>query len=160
MAWASVTWQRSRPEGENPSSLMPGIQDAMPEHAPRVRDEAGLSAGLEKLSGLKIRAEACGTGGGTSRAFNPGWHTAYDLRSLVVNAEALLRSALMRKESRGAHARSDYPSSDDQLAAVNYIVEKGSGDMQVRPEARTPMPGYLADAVQRSYARYTPEETE
>jgi succinate dehydrogenase / fumarate reductase flavoprotein subunit len=149
-----------RPAGENPYKLMAEIQDVMSEHAPIVRDEAGLSAGLAKLSGLKVRAEVCGTGGGTSLAFNPGWHTAYDLRSLVVNAEALLRSALMRKESRGAHARSDYPSSDDQLVAVNYVVEKGSDDMQVRPEPRPPMPGYLADAVQRSYARYTPEETE
>jgi succinate dehydrogenase / fumarate reductase flavoprotein subunit len=159
-AVATLMAPLDRPAGENPYKLMAEIQDVMSEHAPIVRDEAGLSAGLAKLSGLKVRAEVCGTGGGTSLAFNPGWHTACDLRSLVVNAEALLRSALMRKESRGAHARSDYPSSDDQLVAVNYVVEKGSDDMQVRPEPRPPMPGYLADAVQRSYARYTPEETE
>jgi succinate dehydrogenase / fumarate reductase flavoprotein subunit len=159
-AVATLMAPLDRPAGENPYQLMAEIQDVMSEHAPIVRDEAGLSAGLAKLSGLKVRAGVCGTGGGTSLAFNPGWHTAYDLRSLVVNAEALLRSALMRKESRGAHARSDYPSSDDQLVAVNYVVEKGSDDMQVRPEPRPPMPGYLADAVQRSYARYTPEETE
>jgi succinate dehydrogenase / fumarate reductase flavoprotein subunit len=159
-AVATLMAPLDRPAGENPYKLMVEIQDVMSEHAPIVRDEAGLSAGLAKLNELKVRAEVCGTGGGTSLAFNPGWHTAYDLRSLLVNAEALLRSALMRKESRGAHARSDYPSSDDQLVAVNYVVEKGTDDMKVRPEPRPPMPGYLADAVQRSYARYTPEETE
>jgi succinate dehydrogenase / fumarate reductase flavoprotein subunit len=149
-----------RPEGENPFTLMAEIQDVMSEHAPIVRDEAGLTAGLQKISGLKARAEACGTGGGGTLAFNPGWHTAYDLHSLLVNAEALLRSALIRKESRGAHARADYPMSDDQLAAMNYVVEKTPGGMQVKPEPRLPMPGYLADAVERSHARYTPEETE
>jgi succinate dehydrogenase / fumarate reductase flavoprotein subunit len=132
----------------------------MSEYAPIVRDAAGLTAGLEKIGDLKPRAKASGTGGGSSLAFNPGWHTAYDLRSLLVNAEALLRSALVRKESRGAHARSDYPKPDDQLVALNFVVEKTSQGMQVRPEQRPPMPAYLADAVQRSYARYTPEETE
>ena len=149
-----------RPEGENPYRLMAEIQDVMSEHAPIVRDESGMTSGLEKIDGLKVRAPKCGTGGGSSLAFNPGWHTAYDLRSLLVNAEALLRSALIRKESRGAHARSDYAKSDDQLVAVNYVAEKTSEGMHVRPEPRPPMPGYLADAVQRSYARYTPEETE
>jgi succinate dehydrogenase / fumarate reductase flavoprotein subunit len=159
-AIATLMAPLDRPEGENPYKLMGEIQDVMSEHAPIVRDEAGLAAGLDKIGGLKARAQTCGTGGGTSLAFNPGWHTAYDLRSLLVNAEALVRSALIRKESRGAHARSDYPKTDDQLAAVNYVVEKTPQDMQVRPEKRLPMPGYLADAVQRSYALYTPEETE
>jgi succinate dehydrogenase / fumarate reductase flavoprotein subunit len=149
-----------RPEGENPYRVMAEIQDVMSEHAPIVRDEAGLTAGLEKIGGLEMRAERCGTGGGSSLAFNPGWHTAYDLRSLLVNAEALLRSALTRKESRGAHARSDYSKTDDHLTSVNYVVEKTPQGMHVRPEQRAPMPRYLADAVQHSYARYTPEETE
>ena len=159
-AIATLMAPRDRPEGENPYKLMAEIQDVMSEHAPIVRDESGMTSGLEKIDGLKVRAPKCGTGGGSSLAFNPGWHTAYDLRSLLVNAEALLRSALIRKESRGAHARSDYAKSDDQLVAVNYVAEKTSEGMHVRPEPRPPMPGYLADAVQRSYARYTPEETE
>jgi succinate dehydrogenase / fumarate reductase flavoprotein subunit len=159
-AIATLMAPLDRPEGENPYRLMAEIQDVMTEHAPIVRDEAGLAAGLEKLDGLRARAEVCGTGGGHSLAFNPGWHTAHDLRSLLVNAEALLRSALVRKESRGAHARSDFPKTDDQLASVNFVVEKTAGGMQVRPEPRPPMPEYLADALQRSYALYTPEEME
>jgi succinate dehydrogenase / fumarate reductase flavoprotein subunit len=159
-AIAELTSPLDRPEGENPYKLMAEIQDMMSEQAPIVRDEAGLTSGLEKIGSLRERALVCGTGGSSSLAFNPGWHTAHDLRSLVVNAEALLRSGLMRQESRGAHARSDYPRPDDQLAAVNFVVEKSSSGMQVRPEQRPPMPGYLADQVQRSYARYTPEETE
>jgi succinate dehydrogenase / fumarate reductase flavoprotein subunit len=149
-----------RPTGENPYQLQAEIQDVMSVHAPIVRDESGLRAGLEKILDLAARSSTCGTGGTNSRAFNPGWHTAQDVRSMVVNAESLLRSALERKESRGAHARSDYPTTDDQLASVNYVVEATRSGMQVTAEPRPPMPDYLAEAIRRSYARYTPEEME
>ena len=149
-----------RPGGENPYALEVEIQDVMSAHAPIVRDGPGLEAGLEKIVGLAARASDCGTGGSTTLAFNPGWHTAIDLRSMLVNAEALLRSALERKESRGAHARSDYPEIDDRLTSVNFVVEKTRHGMGVRPEQHAPMPEYLAEAVQHSYARYTPEATE
>jgi succinate dehydrogenase / fumarate reductase, flavoprotein subunit len=149
-----------RPAAENPYQLQAEIQDVMSVHAPIVRDEPGLRAGLEKILDLAARSRTCGTGGTDSHAFNPGWHTAQDVRSMVVNAEALLRSALERKESRGAHARSDYSTTNDQLASVNFIVEKTPSGMQVKAEPRPPMPDYLADALRRSYARYTPEEME
>ena len=93
-------------------------------------------------------------------AFNPGWHTAIDLRAMLVNSEALLRSALERKESRGAHARSDFPKTDDSLADVNYIVEKSPDGMVVRQVRRSQLPDFLAETVEHSYARYTPEERE
>jgi succinate dehydrogenase / fumarate reductase, flavoprotein subunit len=149
-----------RRAGESPYKLQAEIQDVMTAHAPIVRDEPGLKAGLEKILELKARADQCGTGGSSTLAFNPGWHTTQDLRSMLVNAEALLRAAIERKESRGAHARSDFPKTDDQLASVNFVVEKGRDGMQVKAERRPPMPDYLAQAVEHSYARYTPEETE
>jgi succinate dehydrogenase / fumarate reductase flavoprotein subunit len=149
-----------RAGGESPFKLMAEIQDVMTMHAPIVRDGPGLQAGLDKIEDLKRRAERCGTGGSSTRVFNPGWHTAYDLRSMLVNAEALLRSALQRKESRGAHARSDYPKLDEQMARVNLVTFKTVEGMDVRPEPIPPMPDYLAEAVERSYARYTPEERE
>ncbi len=149
-----------RPAGENPYKLEGEIQDVMSAHAPIVRDGPGLKAGLEKILELAARSRASGTGGANTLAFNPGWHTALDLRSMLVNAEALLRSALEREESRGAHARSDFPETDDKLEGVNFVVQKTPGGMQVKAERRTPMPEYLAEAVDRSFARYTPEATE
>jgi len=149
-----------RAAGESPYKLMAEIQDVMSAHAPIVRDGATLQEGLEKIEDLRGRAEACGTGGSATRVFNPGWHSAYDLRSMVVNAEALLRSALERKESRGAHARSDFPKTEDELGRVNFIVQKSDSGMQVRAEPIPPMPDYLAEAVKHAYARYTPEEIE
>jgi succinate dehydrogenase / fumarate reductase flavoprotein subunit len=149
-----------RPGGENPYRLQAEIQDIMSKHAPIVRDAAGLESGVQAIVELGERAKTCGSGGSRSLAFNPGWHTAIDLRSMLVNAEALLRSALERKESRGAHARSDFPKLDDGLAEVNLFVEKTPKGMAVTQEKRPPMPDYLAGVVHHSYARYTPEERE
>jgi len=149
-----------RPAGESPYKLQAEIQDVMSRRAPIIRDANELAKGLEEIVDLKARVASCGTGGSTSLAFNPGWHTAIDLRSMLVNAEALLRSAVERRESRGAHARSDFPKLDDALGEVNFIVEKTLDGMAVKPVKRPPMPAYLAEVVQHSYARYTPEERE
>ena len=150
-----------RPGGDSPYKLQAEIQDVMTAHAPIVRDGPGLEAGLEKILELErsARVDAAQGGSGTL-AFNPGWHTSQDLRSMLVNAEALLRSAIARKESRGAHARSDFPKTDDELSDVNYTVEKSPQGMRVKAERRPPMPDYLAQAVQHYFTRYTPEETE
>jgi succinate dehydrogenase / fumarate reductase, flavoprotein subunit len=149
-----------RPAGENPYKLQSEIQDVMTRHAPIVREAGSLEAGVEAIIEIASRVKTCGTGGSRSLAFNPGWHTATDLRSMLVNAEALLRSALDRKESRGAHARSDFPKLDDALGDVNFIVEKTQDGMAVRPEKRAALPDYLREVVQHSYTRYTPEERE
>ncbi|HET9780905.1 MAG TPA: FAD-binding protein, partial [Candidatus Dormibacteraeota bacterium] len=159
-AIAALMAPLERPAGENPYALQLEIQETMSQHAPIVREAAGLEEGLKKILDLGARASSCGTGGSRSLAFNPGWHTAIDLRSMLVNAEALLRSALERKESRGAHARSDYPKTDESLADVNYIVEKSPDGMAVRQVRRPALPDFLAEVVDHSYARYTPEERE
>jgi succinate dehydrogenase / fumarate reductase flavoprotein subunit len=149
-----------RPAGENPYALQAEIQDVMTRCAPIVRDQAGLEAGLKAIQELAARCAATGTGGSSSLAFNPGWHTALDLSSMLVNSEALLRSGLERQESRGAHARSDYPKTDDAFGALNFLAERSSDGMVIKSVPIPPMPDYLADAVHRSYDRYTPEETE
>jgi succinate dehydrogenase / fumarate reductase flavoprotein subunit len=159
-AIASLMAPLDRAAGESPYKLMAEIQDAMSAHAPIVRDAAGLEGGLEKIEDLRGRAQVCGTGGSATRAFNPGWHTALDVRSMLVNAEALLRSALERKESRGAHARSDYAKTDDQLVSVNFITKRTPHAMSVEAEAIPAMPAHLAEILHRSYATYTPEEME
>ena len=159
-AIATLMAPLERPGGESPYKLQAEIQDAMTKYAPIVRDGPGLEAGVEAIAELEARAARCGTGGSRSLAFNPGWHTANDLRSMLVNAEALLRSALERKESRGAHARSDFPKLDDAMGEVNFMVEKTPEGMAVRMERRPPLPDYLEEVVHHSYARYTPEERE
>jgi succinate dehydrogenase / fumarate reductase flavoprotein subunit len=147
-----------RPHGESPYRLQSELQDVCTKYAPIIREEKGLQAGLAAVLELAERAEECGAGGPTGRAFNPGWHTALDLRPMLVNAEALFRSALERRESRGAHARSDYPRADPRLARVNLVVQKDEGRMVVLPVENPPMPDELTQVMNQSFAKFTPEE--
>ncbi len=148
----------SRPHGESPYRLQAELQDVCTAHAPIIRDKQNLQAGLERVLDLAERAEECGTGGPDGRAFNPGWHTAQDLRSMLVNAEALFRCALQRRESRGAHARSDYPKLDPRLAQVNMVVQRSEGGMSVAAVENEAVPYDLTEIISQSFKKYTPEE--
>jgi len=71
-----------------------------------------------------------------SRLFNPGWHLAWDLHSMLTVAEAVTQSALARRESRGAHSRIDYPGLDDAWGKKHNVVVKKAGAMTL---AETPV---------------------
>jgi len=148
----------ARPAGESPYRLQAELQDTCTRYAPIIRDEPGLREGLDRVLELREHAARCGTGGPTGRAFNPGWHTAHDLRSMLVSAEALFRCALERKESRGAHARRDYPRADPALGRVNLVVQRTEGGMSLRSVEAEPLPAELTEVISQSFARYTPEE--
>jgi succinate dehydrogenase / fumarate reductase, flavoprotein subunit len=148
----------NHPHGDSPYKLMGELQEVCTKYAPIIREEAGLRAGLEKVLELGGRAQGSGTGGPSGRLFNPGWHTAQDLRSMLINAEALFRSAIERKESRGAHARSDYPRLDPRWAQLNLITEKTPDGMAVYATENTPVPYELTEVISQSFTRYTPEE--
>src|SRR5256886_13571102 len=87
--------------GENPFAVQSALQTVMQRNAGIIRDKSGLETALAELENLKGRARKSGITG--SREYNPGWHTAIDLRSLLIVSEATARAALERTESRGAH---------------------------------------------------------
>ena len=58
--------------------------------------------------------------------FNPGWHEALSLKNLIITAEAVAQSALLREESRGAHTRIDCPGERDEWLQYNVVVSKNS----------------------------------
>ena len=92
-----------------------------------------MQRALEGLEKLWQRAEKCGVTG--HREFNPGWHTALDLKNLLTVSEGITRSALERKESRGAQFRDDYPNKDPEYAKFNFVNWKDSdGQMKTRRE--------------------------
>jgi succinate dehydrogenase / fumarate reductase flavoprotein subunit len=81
-----------------------------------------------------------------NREYNPGWHTALDLPNLLTSAEAVTRSAIERKESRGAQFREDYLNKDEAFGKVNIIVSRAKdGSMDVR---REPIPQIRPDLQQ------------
>src|SRR2546426_8775800 len=77
------------------------------------------------------RARGGGVGGGGNREYNPGWHTALDLRNLLTVSEIVARAALERKESRGGHFRDDFPEKDPAYGKFNIVIRRGpNGEMQ------------------------------
>jgi succinate dehydrogenase / fumarate reductase flavoprotein subunit len=149
----------TRIEGENPFAIYSDLQDVMTHHAPIIREEAGLRAGLEKVLELKERAKACTAAGPNGQTFNPGWHAALCLPSMLLNAEAIIRCAIERRESRGAHARSDYPELSNEMGRVNFTVSDRDGQMRVDAVPIKPIPDELMEVIGTTFSRdYVPQD--
>ena len=102
---------------------------------------------LEKIREFKHRAEKTAVTG--NREYNPGWHTALDLKNLLTVSEAITLAALERKESRGAQFRDDYPEKNERFAKVNTMSSKmADGSMKVRLEPLREMPDYLKQVIE------------
>ena len=72
-----------------------------------------------------------------SSQYNPGWHEAISLRSMLITSEAVARAGLERKESRGAHTRLDYFGEDKEWQKYNIVIRKGTdGRMEVEKVLR------------------------
>ena len=95
-----------------------------------VRQESEMREALTRLTALSERAARAGACG--NREYNTGWHTALDLANMLPISEAVARSAIERRESRGAHFREDYPDKDPAFGKVNIIVRRtADGGMEV-----------------------------
>jgi succinate dehydrogenase / fumarate reductase flavoprotein subunit len=108
-----------------------------------VRREEEMQRALEELGKLRAREAKVYVDG--NREYNPGWSTALDLDNLLTVSEAITRSALERKESRGGHFRDDFPEKKADFATFNLIVRKGQGGMEV---VRRPIPEMPAELKQ------------
>ena len=136
-----------RSSSESPYQVQKDLQDTMQDLVGIVRNESEMREALGKIDGFKKRAEKTAVSG--NREYNPGWHTALDLKNLLTVSEAITRGALERKESRGAQFRDDYPDKDDQFAKVNTMISKAAdGSMQVRLEPLPEMPEYLKQIIE------------
>jgi succinate dehydrogenase / fumarate reductase flavoprotein subunit len=127
---------------ENPYFLQQALQLAMQDGAGLARDEKGLQACLQTILDLLERAKRVRVPG--SRRYNPGWHTARDVRFMLVVAEAITRAALERRESRGAHWRLDFPEKDPALGRVNMIAYNDAGAVMIKTKPVPEMPAELA----------------
>ncbi|HUZ88379.1 MAG TPA: FAD-binding protein [Candidatus Acidoferrales bacterium] len=145
--------------GESPFKLHAELQDVMTRYAPIIREEKGLRTGLSRVKDLQERARRCGTGGGVGKGFNPGWHAALDVQAMVDNAEALFLCAIERRESRGAHTRSDYPDLDPELGKVNFVVSKVGEEMKLDSIAKDSIPDEMMQIISTSWNKeYTKED--
>ena len=84
-----------------------------------------------------------------NREYNPGWHTALDLRNLLTVSEAITKCAIERKESRGAHFRDDYPNKSDEAAKFNLVVRQApDGSMSLNREPLPPMTDEMKQIIE------------
>jgi succinate dehydrogenase / fumarate reductase flavoprotein subunit len=132
--------------GEGPYQVQYALQDAMQDLVGIVRTETEMERALGRIEELRARAARVGVGG--HREYNPGWHAALDLHNLLTASEAITRSALARKESRGGHFRDDYPDKDPQFGTFNFVVRKGGdGRMELARAPIPPMPEELKKVI-------------
>ncbi|PYU24369.1 MAG: fumarate reductase/succinate dehydrogenase flavoprotein subunit [Acidobacteria bacterium] len=127
--------------GESPFQIHRDLEDTMQKLVGIFRNEEDLRRALNELEKLKARVKRAQVQG--SRLFNPGWHLAQDLKSMLTISEAVTRSALARRESRGAHSRIDYPSLDTVWGQQNNIISSQGGSMALRQELVPTLPKEL-----------------
>jgi len=112
------------------------------------RRQADMEKALAAIEDLKRRAEQVRVEG--NRMYNNGWHTALDLRSLLIVSEAITRSAIARRESRGAHFREDFPNRSEEFAQFNHVIRQTPNAMELRREPIKPMPPELAKIIEEN----------
>jgi len=130
-----------RSSGSSPYEVHRQVQETMQNYVGIFRTEEDLIKGLSEIRRLQQETEHVRVEG--SRLFNPGWHLARDLKSMLLVSEAVALSALERKESRGAHSRIDYPKYDETLGKQNNIVVREGESMRLRQREIPEMPPEL-----------------
>jgi fumarate reductase flavoprotein subunit len=114
--------QPFRKKQGNLYGLREKLLDAMWDDVGVVRDAAGLERGLTVVSDIEQELLETGVADG-NRAFNITWHDWLNLRSLCETSRVITVAAQQRKNSRGAHFRSDFPTPGD-LATSRYTVAR------------------------------------
>jgi succinate dehydrogenase / fumarate reductase flavoprotein subunit len=146
-AAASLAPFERGPAGENPYQIQYDLQESMQDLVGIVRTEEEMQRALGVIAGLRERAARAGIAG--NRQYNNGWHTAMDLDNMLLVSEAITRAALLRKESRGAQFREDFPNKDPEWGRYNIVVARGTdGGMRVEQRAIPPMPAPLKAVIE------------
>ena len=128
-------------------TVFESVQELMWEHAGLLRDEPSLRAGLEKLDDVRKQASDMTTGPLTSESFE----FAVDIGFMLTAAEAVLRGAKQRSESRGAHYRTDYPDTAETWRCNIYYGQADVGGMTTWTESVDTPSEAVQDALDEGY---------
>jgi succinate dehydrogenase / fumarate reductase, flavoprotein subunit len=137
-----------RQGGENPYAIHRDLQKTMQSLVGIFRERADLEKALVELRQLNERWTHTSVEG--SRMFNPGWHLALDLKSMLTISEAVARCALVREESRGAHSRIDFPELSSEWGTKNNVISRKDSGMSLRQEPTKEMPPELKQLLVES----------
>ena len=114
------------------------LQEVMHDLVGIIRRRDEMEEALVRIEKLRERSHHMTVQG--HRQYNPGWHLALDLRSMLRVSECIARAALERTESRGGHTRDDYPATDDTWGQVNLLCHETRDGivLERRPLPRMP----------------------
>jgi len=129
---------------KKPQEIMDKIKDLMWEHAGILRSEEQLNEGLRKLEEIKelLTSDKASL---EELSFDAVWKNL-DLKNVLLTSELVLKSANMRKESRGAHYREDYTDLSEKFK-LNTVAYKGD-DGKISLEEKSV--GGISDEVQKA----------
>ena len=130
---------------ESPYAIHRDLQKIMQSLVGIFRTEEDLKKAFAELEDLKARAAKASVEG--SRLFNPGWHLARELKSMLTISEAVALSALARTESRGAHSRIDFPNYDPVWEKKHNIIVREGSEMKRHESPVEEMPDDLKQFV-------------
>jgi len=134
--------------GENPYKLHEELQAAMQTDAGIGRSDESLHRALARILELRERSTRIRVTGG--RTLNPGWQTCRDVTNMLVISEAIVRSAIERRESRGSQWRFDHLEQDAEFGKINFVTRRDGDAMRVVSVPLDPLPERLRPLLERS----------
>ena len=147
--FAALDALASNTGGDEPEELIDELRDLVWDHAGIVRTGDGLQEGIEKLRDLEARA-----GNLTFPDASPSRRLEHvlNLRAMLTAAEAVMRGALAREESRGAHHREDFPEEADGWRKNILCAREEGGDMHLWTEPVAEVPAGVQKALDEDYS--------
>ena len=121
---------------KDPLSFRNEIQKVMKENAGIIRDETRLQNGLKRILELKEKFYSKDNVLKNFKIDDENIILSFEVKFSLIVCEAIIRSAIMRKESRGAHYRSDFPELDDEKWKVNIFCSKEGGGEEIHQEGQ------------------------
>jgi succinate dehydrogenase / fumarate reductase flavoprotein subunit len=138
--------------GTGPEGLIGELQDLVWDHAGIVRTGERLREGLEGLMRLEKRAGGLKAGNAPSSGSARGLERALNLRAMLLTAEAVMRGALLREESRGAHHREDFPEESEAWRKNVLCAKEDGGGMHLWTEPVAEVPEEIQKAIDEDYS--------
>ncbi len=134
---------------ENAYELQVELQETMHDLVGIIRTQSELDRALKEIAVLRGRVPDAAVRGG--RVYNPGWHLAMDLHSMLTVSECIAKAALERRESRGGHTRDDYPKTDPEWGTLNLIVRWDGREVTLDRQPLPQMPADLAELFEEKH---------
>jgi succinate dehydrogenase / fumarate reductase, flavoprotein subunit len=132
------------PDADDPDAIAAALRDTMWEHAGIIRNADGLRAASRTIEQLRTRARSIRTEPASDM---DAFMRTTELRFMLRTAEVIVRAALHREESRGAHFREDTPEMRDEWTRSIVLSCDGDGHMHERIAAIPPTPDVITRAL-------------